>query len=438
MRPTLRSSMILVAGIPVALLPVLIGGEFWVFWFSFLSLVFLLIGIDGALSRPARKVQVAVKAPNQLFIGRSGELVIDVTQPTRFLPRSLTVLVECDDLLEVRKPYTVVPDESGEATLAVDLMARRRGLAHIERIWLRWRGPLGLMSQTMVLEQGLEIPVVPDIQGVRRAALQFFGSREHLAGIKLEQYAGDGSEFDRLREFVPGLDHRSIDWKASARHRKLLSREFRAERNHQIIIAFDTGRLMGEPIGPIPKLDHAINSGLLLAWYSLRTGDRVGLVGFDKHINIYREPVHGVGSFPGLHASTAQLAYSPEETNFTLSFAQLATRLRRRSLIVLLTDFVDTISARLMEENLQRLSRRHLVLFVSVRNPDLHAVVAERPKSIHAMARSVVAAEILQDREIVLSGLRRFGIHTIDASPAGISPELLNRYLDIKRREQIA
>ena len=195
---------------------------------------------------------------------------------------------------------------------------------------------------------------------------------------------------------------------------------------------------MAEPVGGIPKLDHAINAGLLLAWYSLRTGDRVGLAGFDRHINLYNEPVRGVTSFPGLHASTARLAYSPEETNFTLSLTQLSARLRRRSLIVLLTDFVDTISARLMEENLQRLSRRHLVLFVSVRNPGLAAVTAERPDDIRAMARSVVAADILQDREIVLSGLRRHGIQTIDTVPEGISPELLNRYLDIKRREQIA
>jgi uncharacterized protein (DUF58 family) len=438
MRPTLRSALILVAGIPLALLPTLLGGQFWVFWFSYLGIVLLLTGVDGALSRPARRADVRLDAPAQLYIGRTGRLDLAVEMPVRFRPRSVRVLVETDDLLEGRKPVSLFPDTKGTATLSLDLVARRRGLARIEKVWLRWNGPFGLMSQTLIREQDLEIPVVPDIQSVRSSALKFFGSREHLAGIKLEQYAGDGSEFDRLREFVPGLDNRTIDWKASARHCKLLSREFRAERNHQVVIAIDTGRLMGESIGTIPRIDHAINAGLLLAYYSLRTGDRVGLAGFDKHINLYREPVGGVGAFPGLHASTAQLAYSEEETNFTLSLAQLSTRLRRRSLIVLLTDFVDTISARLMEENLQRLSRRHLVLFVTMRNPDVQSIAESRPANIHSMARSVVAADILQDRDIVLGGLRRSGIQTIDAAPAQISPELLNRYLEIKRREQIA
>lgn len=438
MRPTLRTTLLLIAGIPLALLPTLLGGQFWVFWFSFLGLVLLLTGVDGALSRPGRRAQVTLEAPTQLFIGRTGELGLRIGMPTRFLPGNIKVLVETDALLEGLKPLSITLDERGDAETDIDLVAKRRGLAHIERIWLRWNGPFGLMSQTLTIDQDLEIPVVPDIQSVRSSALKFFGSREHLAGIKLEQYAGDGSEFDRLREFVPGLDNRTIDWKASARHCKLLSREFIAERNHQVVIAIDTGRLMGESIGGIPRIDHAINAGLLLAYYSLRTGDRVGLAGFDKHINLYREPVGGVGAFPGLHASTAQLAYSEDETNFTLSLAQLSTRLQRRSLIVLLTDFVDTISARLMEENLQRLSRRHLVLFVTMKNPDIQTIAEDRPASIHSMARSVVAADILQDRDIVLNGLRRFGIQTIDASPSGISPELLNRYLEIKRREQIA
>jgi uncharacterized protein (DUF58 family) len=286
--------------------------------------------------------------------------------------------------------------------------------------------------------QDHDISVVPDIQSVRSAALKFFGSREFQAGLKLEEYSGDGSEFDRLREFVPGLDHRSIDWKASARHCKLLSREFRAERNHQVVIAIDTGHLMGEAIAGIPKLDHAINAGLLLCWYSLRAGDRAGLFGFDKDINLYREPLGGLAAFPGLHMASSQLMYTTEETNFTLSLAQLSTRLRQRSLVVLMTDFVDTISARLMEENLQRLSRKHLVLFVAMRNPELEAVSFERPGTIRNMARSVVASDILQEREVVLRGLRRYGIQTIDALPDQISPELLNRYLDIKRREQIA
>lgn len=438
MQPTSRGILLLLAGLPFSALPVFFGAQYWVFWLSFLALSLFLMGLDGAMAAPRRRLELKPEAPEQLFIGRKGQLLLGVQLSGRSRPQRLDLLLENHGPLAEIELQKVFPDEKGAAEAVFTLRAYRRGMVHLDCLWLRWRGPLGLMQCVRRRELDLEIAVVPDIQSVRSAALRFFGSREFMSGLKLEEYSGDGSEFDRLREFVPGLDHRSIDWKASARHCKLLSREFRAERNHQIVIAVDSGRLMGESVQGIPKLDHAINAGLLLAWYSLRAGDRVGLFGFDKSSNLYREPLGGVAAFPGLHLASAQLKYSSEETNFTLSLAQLSTRLRQRSLIVLMTDFVDTISARLMEENLQRLSRKHLVLFVALRNPEIDNIALENPCTVRNMARSVAAADRLQEREIVLRGLRRFGIQTIDAEPADISPELLNTYLEIKRREQIA
>ncbi len=438
MKPTSRSILLLLLGLPVAAVPVLAGERFWVFWFSYVALTVFLLGLDGALARSRRRLDMDLQLPDQLFIGRPGRATLRLDFPGRGRPARVDVLLETGELLVPLAPRVLSPDPQGRCLAPLDLAATRRGRAQVGDVWLRWRGPLGLVQCIRRRRQRLEIPVVPDIQAVRAAALKFFGSRDFQAGLKLEEYTGDGSEFDRLREFVPGLDHRSMDWKASARHCKLLSREFRAERNHQIIFAVDTGRLMSEPVGGVPKLDHAINAGLLLAWYGLRAGDRVGLCGFDKGLNLYRGPQGGLGTFPALHLASSQLDYSTEETNFTLSLAQLSTRLRQRSLIVVMTDFVDTISARLMEENLQRLSRKHLVLFVTMRNPDLEAVAVESPVSVRRMARSVVASELLQERERVLKGLRRHGIQTIDALPDGVSPELLNRYLEIKRRELIA
>ena len=438
MRPTGRSALMMVAGLPLAALPALTDGRLWLLWLSYLALVLLLMGIDSALAQPRRRIGLEPRVPEQLFIGRDGTLDLELEMPGRRPPRRLELLLEVGPLLLPPSPRFLTLEAGREVVAAFPLKARRRGTATLDRLWLRWRGPLGLIQCVRQFPLEREVPVVPDIQSVRRAALSFFGSKEFLAGLKREEYSGDGSEFDRLREFVPGLDHRAIDWKASARHCKLLSREFRAERNHQVVIAIDTGHLMREAIGGIPKLDHAINAGLLLCWYSLQAGDRAGLLGFDKDINLFREPRGGLGSFPGLHTASARLDYSTEETNFTLSLARLSTRLRQRSLVVLMTDFVDSIGARFMAENLQRLSRKHLVLFVTIRNPELEEASIQRPDTIRGMARSVVAADILQEREKVLKELRRYGIQTIDAQPGQISPELLNRYLEIKRREQIA
>ena len=236
---------------------------------------------------------------------------------------------------------------------------------------------------------------------------------------------------------MPGLDPRAIDWKASARHRKLLCQEFRAERNHQVILALDTGHLMSEPLGGIPKLDHAVNAGLLLAYFCLRTGDRVGLYGFDETVRCFGEPAGGMAAFPRLQRLTAELDYHRSETNFTLGLSDLSTRLRRRSLVILLTDFVDTISAELMVDNVQRLSRRHLVVFVTLRDPTLEAIAAAPPVTLEALHRAVVAGDFVREREVVLQRLRRLGVHCLDVPPARVSMHLVNRYLDIKRRELV-
>jgi uncharacterized protein (DUF58 family) len=270
---------------------------------------------------------------------------------------------------------------------------------------------------------------------VRAVALRMFSDRNFMTGLKIERYVGDGSEFESLREYVPGLDHRAIDWKSSARHRKLLCQEFRAERNHQVMLAIDGGQLMSEPLAGVPKLDHAINAAILLGWFCLRTGDRVGLAGFDDRVRSWVEPAGGMHAFQRLQAMSAELDYRRTETNYTAALADVSTRLRRRSLIVLFTDFLDTVTAELMIDNVTRLARRHLVLFVAIKDPSLETRALERPRDLDTLHQAVVAADFARERTVVLERLKRVGAHCIDATPDRFSMAIVNRYLDIKRRE---
>jgi uncharacterized protein (DUF58 family) len=195
---------------------------------------------------------------------------------------------------------------------------------------------------------------------------------------------------------------------------------------------------MAEPLHGLPRLDHAVTSALLLAYVSLRLGDRVGLYGFDRAARVWSEPQGGLGAFARLRTLSASLDYSREETNFTLGLTELSTRLRRRSLVVVFTDFVDTVTAELMVENLARLARRQLVLFVALRDPGLDATALARPRRLGDLHRAVVAADFERERERVLARLRRLGVQCVDAAPGAVSTRLLSRYLDIKRRELIA
>jgi uncharacterized protein (DUF58 family) len=327
--------------------------------------------------------------------------------------------------------------EDGKYRHRVTIRPNRRGMATVERAWIRYTGPFGLLSTTVQCDIRATASVIPNILPVKKTALRFFLERDFRAGLKIEKYTGDGTEFDSLREYVVGDDNRTIDWKHTARHRRLVSRQFRAERNHQIVLALDTGHLMAERLQGVPKLDHAINSTLLLSYISLRAGDQVGLYTFGAKSGLFVEPQAGLKTHRTLAQLTGQIEYTNLETNFTLGLTALGTRLRRRALVVVLTDFVDTVTAELMVDNLHRLARRHLVIFVALRDPGLSAIADALPRTSVALSQAVVAGSLLRDRDVVLRRLRRLGVFPIDAEPEQVGADLINTYLDIKRRERI-
>jgi len=263
--------------------------------------------------------------------------------------------------------------------------------------------------------------------------VQFF-SRDAVDGIKVQRQKGEGTEFESLRDHVQGLDNRFIDWKHSAKHLKLLSKEFRIERNHQIVLAFDTGYLMAEPIDGLPRLDHAIHAGLLLGWVALRSGDHVGSFGFDARIRQYVPPSPGRSAFARLQNASGQLGYRAEETNFTLGLAELNARLKRRALVVLFTEFIDTTTAGLLLESLQRMANRHAVIFVTLRDPLLADIVDAEPANFRPVAEAVVARDLQRERAVVLERLARMGVHCLQIPPRGLAVDLVNRYLTIKQR----
>lgn len=440
MKPTARLVALFVAGVPLALAIGLVAPRLWTVAMAYTGMVVCAAGVDVLFGLPRRRLAVDVTVPDLLYIGEAGAAEVAMTGRGWRRPVTVQALPELSTDLAAQPPFAVAlgaPTARREVTghASLGLVPGRRGAPEVVALHLKWTGPLGLVERRTVAPVGRAVPVVPNIGAVRAVALRMLGSREFLAGLKVEKYIGDGTEFESLREYLPGLDHRAIDWKSSARHRKLLTVEFRAERNHQVVIAIDGGQLMSEPLAGIPRLDHAINAGLLLGWFCLRTGDRVGWAAFDERIRSWAEPVAGAGSFPRLQRLSAETAYRHVESNFTLTIAELSLRLRRRSLIVLFTEFLDTVSAELMIENVTRLARHHLVMFVSLRDPMVETRALVPPASLTALQEAVVASDFIRERNLVLERLRQAGCHCIDTTPDQFSMAIINRYLDVKRRE---
>jgi len=437
MRPTLRAVMLFAGGVPFALALMLSAPESWPLALAYLGAAVTLVGYDGLRMVRPGALRIEGTVPDMLYIGATDDLVAEIDVDAGWPAAELEYVAEVDaDMVDAPGPMRA-PLYPGRTTwITVPLRPTRRGEATVHRLWLRWWSPLRLVTRTFVETVDTVVRVIPNTRAVREQAVRF-QSMDALFGFKPQAQQGDGTEFEALRDYVPGLDHRSIDWKRSARHMDLLCKEFRTERNHQIILAFDTGQLMAEPLDGIPKLDHAINAGLLMGYMSLRAGDRVGLYGFDAQMRLAAEPVSGVQRFGHLQRASARLEYHHEETNYTLGLMELLARLDRRTLVILMTEFVDTVTAELMVENIERVAARHLVVFVAMTDPLLEGMVDALPDSQATMTEAVIADDFLRDRAVVFERLRRAGVHVIEAPAERIGVDLVNRYLTIKRRELI-
>lgn len=436
MRPTGRAIFLFAAGVPLSLAVVLVDERLWPFGFALLAVVIFLTGLDGIRALSPGALEIDARLPGILYAGASDELRVTLTAGQNMPPTEIEMLCDVSDNLDIPATRHTVLTPGEAASVGLTLSPRRRGSGRLERLWLRWRGPMGLIERWRVEKLAVEIPIAPNVRAVKDAAIRFT-AWDATVGIKPQNQQGDGSEFESLRDYVPGLDHRSIDWKHSARHRQLVCKEFRAERNHQIVLAIDTGHLMSEPLDGIPKLDHAINNALMIGYACLRHGDRIGLFGFDSQTRLYAEPVGGMHYFNHFLRISARLEYRPDETNFTLGLTELAIRLKQRSLIILQTEFVDTTTAELMLDNLGRLAARHVVIFATLRDAGLHGVIDAAPRSLEDVTRSVIADDLAHERLVVFERLRRLGIHCLEAPSERIGAALVDRYLEIKNKELI-
>lgn len=435
--PTARAVALVAAGAPVALLIGVIRPDLWYAGLIWVGLALAAILFDAMTGIPPRAVEPAIKHPRAISVGEGFPVEISFPLPANGHPRLAQVALDVDERLEAggraTAPITVA---DGSATAQLRFTATRRGPARIAALWLRWQGALGLVWKQRADLLDREVLITPDVRPVREEGVRLF-MRDAMHGLMARLDRGEGSEFQALVEFSAGMDRRAIDWKQSARHSELLAKEFRTERNNQIVLAIDSGRGMVEPLAGVPRLDRAVSAALLTAYVALKVGDRVSLFGFASKPQFASAAMTGARSFATLQHHAARIDYAHEETNYTLALSTLAGRLDRRSLIIIFTDFTDPTSAELMVRAVGRLLERHIVLFVAMQDAELEDYAGHEPEEPADVARAITAAALLRERRIVTARLRRLGVHVIEAPHDRISTRLLDGYLMIKRRNLI-
>jgi uncharacterized protein (DUF58 family) len=317
------------------------------------------------------------------------------------------------------------------------LKSYRRGHFSFGAIFYRLTGPLGLVQHQGKVDLPQLVQVLPDMTGEGSRDLQLALAGAFQAGRRRSARRGEGSEFESLREHQRDDDFRHIDWKASAKRGKLISRQYETERDQRLMILLDTGRLMSPKIGSYRKLDYAINSCVHLAQVALHKGDLVGYAIFNDELLAFAEPQKGVAQLSHFVRNLTALQPTRLESDYAALFHHVMRRCSRRTLIVCFTDLADTHSANTLLQAALPLMPRHLPVIVTVSNSEILAVTKKSPTNEFEIYRHVAATEIWNDYQRTLRALRSRGVATVSVPAQELSTAAINEYLRIKETARL-
>lgn len=429
--PSTRAAVGLALAAPAALLLAAAAPQAWIAAPALGGALLVMVLLDALLAPALADLRVIVPEDSEVGEPLAITVLADFrAEASRTAP--VAALALDPRLAPGGRLVALLGRDNGAWSAAVETVPTRRGTGAVSAVWLRWEGPLGLACRQVRRDLDAVIRVRPNIAPVRSPALQLF-LRDAQIGMVARRLRGEGTEFEALAEYEAGMDRRRIDWKSSARHARLFAKEYETERNNQIVFAFDCGQTMCEPIAGLPRIDRAVTAALTTAWIALGAQDRVALYGFAARPQVMSPFVTAPRAFARLQEAAAALDYCAEQPNFTLALSTLAARLRRRSLVVVFSEFTDPTSAELMIESMRRLVERHRVIFVVMADSELADFVSAPIMSAQDAAMAVTATTLQHQRTLVLQRLRRAGILVIEAPHQHIGNRLLDAYLAVKR-----
>jgi len=371
----------------------------------------------------------------------------------RIAPHALALGIWCDVHLEVRgnesktiacdlfdhhpphgearglpRDISLAPGEAKRITYR--FRATQRGDAEFRGVELLQRSPLGLWRMRKWIELLLPVKVYPDFSSVQRYAILAVENAMGSLGVRKRPKRGEGLELLQLREYRRGDSLRQIDWKATSRRDRIISRQYEDERNQQVVFLLDCAWRMRAVDNGEAHFDRALNSLLLLTYVAVRQGDAAGLMtlGGERWLPPQRGPL----AMRAMLNAVYDLDTRGTHPDFTRGATELMARQRRRALIVVLSNLRDEDSDE-AEQATRLLRRRHLVLFASLRETSLDAAIEAPVTDFQSALRTAATHRFIKARSAAHDRLRGRGVATLDVTPEALPAAIVNRYLDIKR-----
>ncbi len=409
---------------------------------DFIAAVVVLDGIVGLVALAdlasligSKRFRALRQCGHICSIGERHGVILEIENLGK-MSRKVRLKDDHPDTFEVEpSEFEIVVPGMRKAELSYQMIPKRRGTYSFHQIYALASSRLGLWQRQMTWPYLTTVRVYPDIRQIGRYTVLARRDRLSTIGVRSSRRLGTDNEFERLRDYVEGDEPRFIDWRSTARRDKLTVRAHQLNQSQRIIFMIDCGRMMAGNTGDgLSPLDHAFNAMLLLSHVALLRGDQVGLMAFSDRIRVFLPPSGGSRKIRKLVHQVHNVFPELVEPRYDQAFLELEKRCGKRSLVVLMTNLFDDMTAGMVAEYLGNLKGRHLPLGVFLRDHDLFRMADSGHESGADFYRAAAAAEMLNWRERVLSGLRKRGTLTLDVFPEELTASLVNRYLQIKAR----
>jgi uncharacterized protein (DUF58 family) len=442
MIPTQRLYLLLIAGIAIAAgvagildpeirliesLKITFGFDFAVLAIAFLD----------ARHVKSHRVEISRKPLARLSINRDNPVQIVVKTSAK--PKNNAIITICDyyppsfSISDRLLSASIPSNTSQELTYSVRPFSR--GEYSWGDIQVRQLGAWGLAWHEWKVPAAQKVAVYPDLLALRSLTIKL--TLQSTGAMRNKKRFGLGTEFSELREYATGDDPRLIDWKATARRSRPLVRVLEPEQEQTMIILLDRGRLMTQKVQSINRFDYGLNTALCLALAGLNRGDRVGVGVFDRQMHTWIPPERGQNQLPKLIERLTPIQPEIIESDYVNAVTTVANQQSRRALVVVITDIIDSTASSELLSALGRLRSRYLPFCIALRDPEVDKIANNPTSDLESAYARSVALDLIAQRQLAFASLQQKGVLVLDAPANQISELAVDKYLNLKARNQI-
>lgn len=411
-------------------------------WFRIGVLILILLGLALVVDTLLiYSIKNGVKAerwlPDRFSMGDDNKVIL-LFQNHYHFPVNISVIDELPVQFQERKWLRKLRMEAkGKSMIEYKLRPVTRGEYVFHDINVYVQAPLGLVKRRYIFPAQHTVKVYPSFVQMRRYQLLAVSNRLQEAGVKKIRRIGHSLEFEQIKDYVRGDDYRTINWKATARKGNLMVNSFTDERSQQVYCLINKGRVMKMPFDNLTLLDHAINASLVLSNVALIRQDKAGLITFEKEIDTFlpadKKPTQMNLILESLYRQQTTFL----EPDFEKLFSVIRNRITNRSLLILFTNFESLESLNRALPALKRMAHYHLLLLVFFENSELKSITSKQATTLEGIYIKTIAEKFAYEKRQMVKELHKNGILSILTTPANLTVNTINRYLELKTRTSI-